>query len=524
MRNWIAQCRIGVVILFLFFTLFTNVEAGTTLKIRVPREPVDFEWTSAGNQLTYFIFTNIMSGLTELDENLKPHSALAKSVSVSDGGRLYVFLLDPKARWSNGQVLRAEDFVTAWKRLLSPITRRPFASLLYSVEGAQDYAMGKITDFSKVAIVARQPNILEVKLKAPQSNFLKILATPATFPIPTGTIEDATHKPWKNFDALVTLGRYRPKSYQRGKLMTLVRNPTFFGGPANLDEIQIQVIDDDSTAIKMFKAGETDLALSVRSAEVARVGGGLEKFLHHAPQYRTRFIGFNPEKFPFNFVEARKAVAMSIERSKLKYLEKDNLSPAPEFVPNELLNDQGEQIAPNFDPKAAKEMFQNAGVNPNGALHLELAAVSSDQNALATTEIAEQIQRNLGIKVDVTLVPLERFTFNLSLRASPLYYLVRGAEFPDRDAFLGPFMSDSDLNALHFKNSKYDQALTHARSLEDGPVKTAAYRQALRILIKEEVALIPLHFEGYNYLLSSKFTGLKFFPTCDISFEGARAN
>ena len=45
---------------------------------------------------------------------------LAESVACSDDGLVYRFVLREDARWSDGEPVCSEDFVYAWRRLLSP--------------------------------------------------------------------------------------------------------------------------------------------------------------------------------------------------------------------------------------------------------------------------------------------------------------------------------------------------------------------------------------------------------------------
>ena len=57
-----------------------------------------------------------------------------------DGTQSYTFHLRADARWSDGTAVTAEDFVYAWRRLVSPETASPNASILSMVQGYEDAA------------------------------------------------------------------------------------------------------------------------------------------------------------------------------------------------------------------------------------------------------------------------------------------------------------------------------------------------------------------------------------------------
>jgi len=45
---------------------------------------------------------------------------VASSWTVSASGTQYTFKLRPDAQWSNGNPVRAQDFIAAWRRTLDP--------------------------------------------------------------------------------------------------------------------------------------------------------------------------------------------------------------------------------------------------------------------------------------------------------------------------------------------------------------------------------------------------------------------
>ena len=80
-----------------------------------------------------------------------------------DGTQTYTFHLRADARWSDGTAVTAEDFVYAWRRLVSPETASPNASILSMVQGYEDAAAG---DSEALGVAAEDERTFVVTLSA----------------------------------------------------------------------------------------------------------------------------------------------------------------------------------------------------------------------------------------------------------------------------------------------------------------------------------------------------------------------
>ena len=63
---------------------------------------------------------NSMEGLYHFDKNNHAKLAGATSVKVSNGNRVYTYNLRKNAKWSNGDPITAQDYVTGWCRTVDP--------------------------------------------------------------------------------------------------------------------------------------------------------------------------------------------------------------------------------------------------------------------------------------------------------------------------------------------------------------------------------------------------------------------
>src|SRR4051794_30853435 len=95
-------------------------EKAKVLRVRARGEPASLDWNLAYTSLDGLFISNIMEGLISPSPELKPTPSLATHWDVSADQKTYTFHLKPDVRWSDGVLLKAQDFVDSWNRLLSP--------------------------------------------------------------------------------------------------------------------------------------------------------------------------------------------------------------------------------------------------------------------------------------------------------------------------------------------------------------------------------------------------------------------
>src|SRR6202795_233046 len=84
-------------------------------------EPESLDPAFAGSAAENNILGDLMVGLTTLDAAAKPIPGMAERWETSPDGLTWTFHLR-QARWSDGTAVTAQNFVSAWRRLLDPKT------------------------------------------------------------------------------------------------------------------------------------------------------------------------------------------------------------------------------------------------------------------------------------------------------------------------------------------------------------------------------------------------------------------
>lgn len=141
------------------------------------------------NQMSYmqdFRMTyGIREGLYSPDPStLDPIPACAERYDLSEDKRVWTFHLRASARWSNGDPVRAQDFVFSWRRLLEEPGE--YTYLFYYIRNAKKYEDtfkdGEPIDFRTVGIEAVDDRTFRVTLNDPVPYLLELVAFPPFYP------------------------------------------------------------------------------------------------------------------------------------------------------------------------------------------------------------------------------------------------------------------------------------------------------------------------------------------------------
>ena len=259
--------------------------------------------------------------LIQLDPvDLHPVPGAAASWEISPDGRVYTFHLRPDAKWSNGDPVRAADWVYSFRRLITPALAAPFLNYASLVEGAADYSAGKTTDFGTVGVREIDPLTLEIRLRNPTPYFPAVLNFWPLFPVHRATIEkfNAFARPgqaWTRAGNLVGNGPFILKEWVPNDHITVVKNPHYWGRDnVRLREIRFYAVDNTDTEERMFRSGQLHTTSSVPVAKIESYRRDRPDVLHLTPILGTFSLPLNTRRPPLNDPRVRRALALAIDR------------------------------------------------------------------------------------------------------------------------------------------------------------------------------------------------------------------
>lgn len=481
------------------------VGGGQSITFRIKGEPETLDWNRAHSIIEAYILMNLMEGLVTFDSNLKAVPALAKSWQLSADRKSYLFRLRPGVLWSDGVPLKAKDFVYSWKRLLSPLTAAPYAYSLFDIVGAQDYNSGKIKDFEQVGVHALDDQTLQVTLNAPVAHWIFVPGFWVTFPLRQDVVEKYGEG-WDSPGRMVNLGPYSLSSFDHNAKVTLKANAKYYGERGNVSKVTALIMKDDSEALSLYEQNKIDFLTELATADLKRLKTRSD--LKAFPHLKTGYLAFVTSK---TNLKVRRAIAMAIDKSKFNEILSGGQEPATSFVPPPLLG-YSKTIGLPFYPKKARFELLHSGLDTTVPLKIEYLIPDWDKAQLIAETIQSELQKNLGI--EVILKPYENKSYRtmLDLFAYPMFDYTWTADYPDPDNFLSVFQGDSGNSRTGWKNTEFDGMVQQARQVPDSKLRQDLYLQMQKVLLEDEVVIVPLYYEPNLVLVHSHVKSFELNP------------
>ena len=477
----------------------------STFRMTIKNEPPTLDGSLATDSVSFTILTNLMEGLTQYDAELNPIPAIAKRWEYSNEGRTITFYLRDDVFWSDGKSVTASDFEYSWKRLLAPETAAQYAYFLFDIKNAFEYNSGTLENSSQVGVRALASDILEVTLKKPVVYFPSITTFMVTFPLRQDIIEKYGDN-WTEPGKIVTNGPYLLEKWEHEYKLILKANPQHYEGKPKINEVQIFVIQEPTTALTLYETGELDY-IELPPIAIPHYKNSPE--YRNKPQLRGYYYGFNITKPPFDNIQVRKALAHSINRSLIPKILKGGELAASSWIPKGMFG-YNEDIGSKFNPQKARSLLANAGY-PDGKNFPKVTAVfnTGDVNRLVGEYLQEQWKKHLNIEIKFESQEWKVFLSRLDLDPPQIFRLGWGADFPDPDNFMNLFIKTSGNNRLRWANQHYDQLVARGSTLKNLQDRKKVYDEAQVLLTEIEVPMIPLFVSAQNLLVKPYIRGLK---------------
>jgi len=165
------------------------------------------------------------------DESMEP--GVAQSWQFSDDASSIVFHLNPKARWSNGEQVTAEDFRWSWERALNPKLGNQLANVFYIIRNAEAYNLGTISNFDEVGVEVVDTHTLRVELAYPYPFALINFSYVYMAPLHRATVEAhggqrLRYSPWTRPENIVSNGPFRLTEWRLQRYLRVERNPYYW--------------------------------------------------------------------------------------------------------------------------------------------------------------------------------------------------------------------------------------------------------------------------------------------------------
>jgi oligopeptide transport system substrate-binding protein len=494
------------------------------LKINVSREPTSLDPRKLFDPSHHAILSMLFEGLVRLNPDLSIELAQAKSFLISSDRLTYTFFLQ-KAKWSNGEPVKAGDYVSTWLDLLDPLFPAPNAHLLYDVRGAQLAKAGQIP-LREVGIKALDDETIQIVLERPNPAFLQILASPMLFPV---CQPHAKKQPnWAQSAAhFVGNGPFSIAHWQPQHELALHRNPQYKGRfPASLETIQISLIDNETSALHLYASGQLDLIGSPLShiplpyiKELAK-----QETLQTLPVAATLYCAFNTAAYPFNSKNLRKALSLAIRRREItEHITGQGEEVGTTFIPPILMEGSSLPVIEEGDGSEARHYLQLA-LQEMGVKLRELSGLTLYYWPLEVNfHIAQTLQQQwldvLGLHVNIEVIDFKSLLAKVQDKSYQMALFAWSAEYADPMALLERFRLANDAkNYPLWSSEALNETLDRAALEINRERRLTLFHEAEKILA-EEMPLAPLFHWNHSFLIQPSVRDFTMNPLGQIYFD-----
>ena len=481
------------------------------LRINIGTEPASFDPSQTQWDYEAAVLRQLFESPLKATKDFKNVTAnAADSFSIDSTGTVYTFKLHPGAKWSDGQPVKAADFVYAWQRLLDPRVAALYASFYYSVKnGAKVNGMdpkdpGLDAAIQTLGLKAVDDNTFQVTLEAPAGYFKWVSTLWTGAPVRKDLVDKAGKDSSGNaiwgavapaaVQNVVGNGAWKVSEVVAKDHITLVPNSSYSGGSPKptLTKITMNEIDDDAVAYAKYKSGELDMAaVPLADTQAVKDDPILSKELLVDPELTVFWVDVNTKAAPFDNVKVRQAFAQAIDRdSYVTNILQGRGYSASTLIPKGMRNYRNDLgTAQAFNAATAKATLQSAGVTAEQLTALNIKYTYNSNSASSKT-IAQFIQAQLKTNLNVTIVLDGADSKTNSKRLQSGNYQIGGpsgwgADYPDSQDWFDIFMTGSGNQFSNWSNAAYDQAVKDGDATADDSKRDASYEAAEKILVSD---------------------------------------
>ena len=483
------------------------------------------------SQSENWIVSQIFNGLIDLDAQLQPVPALAKSWEISTDLLTYTFHLRSDVNFcfvdKQGKVttrkMVASDVAYSLSRIADPATSSPGAWIF----------VGKIDSQLNRVFISPNDSTFVLKLVSPAASLLGLLSTNFGYVVP---------KEYARLDKSylarnpVGTGPFYVRRWEDEIKLVMRKNPHYHekdtqGVPLPyLDAINVTFVKNKQTAFMQFAAGSydffnglegsfkdellTDQAM-LKPKYAQKMKAIITPFLN--TEYVGCYLGDYPGKTNWlKDVHLRRALFYAVDKQKLVRFFRNGLGDAGDWgVVPPILNAHEKETITEANAawqKALAEYQQSGYAKQTNKPEIVL---STTADYLDMMVYLQETWGRLGVKIKVDI---QTGGMLRQLRNEGKLMLFRGswiADYPDAENFLAcyyaPYLSPMGPNYTHFEDAQFDTLYRLIEAGESGQkasLRKQYIQQANQILI-DQAPVIPLYYDKSIRLIQPWVQGLE---------------
>jgi oligopeptide transport system substrate-binding protein len=511
--------------------------ADQTLSFPIAQDVADFDPALISSAADVDILRNVFSGLYRFDQQLHEVPDLAVGQpAISADGLTYTFRIRHDGRFSNGDLITADDFIYSWNRAAA--RQGDYAGLFGVIAGYPDVASGKTGQLRGLGKL--DDYTLSVTLTKRAGYFLTETGLWPFWVVDQKVISAAGESAWfTKPDTLVGSGPFHMTARAPGQSMDFEPVAGWFGGKTGaITHVHVEVMADASAQVAQYESGVFSLVgygrqgLPPAAATRYTTDAKLKDQLTLVPIGITFWVGFNLRSGPFAGIDAgragRHAFNAAIDREALVDAvcnQKTTCVAATGGVVSKGLQGylgDGADKNVKVDAAAAKTEYQAWDPDGSKVKGLTYTYDTNPFNKAVCDNLAAQWKKNLGVTVGCT--EMDRKTFFDQRNGACAYPMFRqswAADYDDaQDWFDYLFVTGASSSGSCYANPSLDEVVARADAASPD-VAAANYKVAGYTLVSDAV-FADLLYGVQEYLVHPYVKGAGGNALYDNSWAGLR--
>jgi ABC-type transport system substrate-binding protein len=358
--------------------------------------------TDIDRSITPFVFMTPL--LLTKDNELVPW--LATAFEANADNTVFTVHLDPRAVWSDGQPVTAQDFKAWYDWVARPDQQSAVFLVLDSVQGFAAVADGTAETIE--GIVAVDDQTLEFHLIRPEGLFAERLAIPQAAVGRLEQYQGQALESWigENVSNLIVNGPFKPTALNPEPEGTYFweQNPAWWGDTKpTITRIEGQTIRDFQTMLLLFQNEQIDMAFNLSGPPAVQLRAEQPEVFKLIPQGGFWAMYFDVTKEPVTDLNLRLALLHAIDWASLARVAWEGEQPPSDagnlLSPGTPCRDDNYRPYP-FDVTRAQEyLAQSSYGTGENVPKIRVSTAGSDPPRQRAAQIVQEFWRvNLGIE------------------------------------------------------------------------------------------------------------------------------
>ena len=499
-----------------------GTEDRSSLTVAITGRPSTMDPVKAGDTTSVLSIALYEETFYRLDSDGEYVPALATGYDTSPDGKKVTLHLRDGLRYSNGEPIKAIDFVNSFRRVADPMEASDAIRLIQEnckVKNVNEVFAGKFP-VEKLGVSAPDDKTVVIELDEPCPRIEGIIASQQFSPCPKRFIDGCNGHFASNPETMLSSGAFFVDRYQTlGTQIHYKKNPYYYDADSvKLEEVTYQCVSDAQQAVMCYQTGTVDMTkVDGEFISLAAGDASLQKNLSGIIDFIP--INEKSKNKACQNVNMRMALANAIDRGgiceKLMY---DAAKPLTRLVPTDIQKTKdGKDLGADeekysdicsYNPDKAKEYFEKA-TKELGTDQFTFKVITRPKDSKLIEVLTDGWKKTFpSMSFDIRMMPDAKFYEEIMGEDYDITGIGLTCDKSELISTLQILRTDNAMNMPGYSNPDLDKRVDAAQKELDVGKLCKLITEAEEIAMKD-MPIIPLCSSGTSWLVAESVKGFK---------------